>query len=193
MRVGIRAAASVLTVLIAGTALAGCARAGAVVSPTGSTQPTPASANRQAEVYISVLRRYLTSGDNSFGSNPHFPAVYVMDKSVTGIADPTRTTGPAQPIPVDAQRQITQALVDIASIRFIDDRDEVIETKDNCARVRGGGILITLGPVPATGNHATIGISGFVACLGATWFSYAVDHTDTGWHVTGIVGPQAIA
>ncbi|WP_157748219.1 hypothetical protein [Micromonospora echinaurantiaca] len=75
---------------------------------------------------------------------------------------------------------------------FIDDGEAVIETRDGCPKVKDGGILITLGTVNGDDQKVQVPITGFVACLGATWLTYVVQNRPgTGWRVTGTTGPSA--
>jgi len=80
-----------------------------------------------------------------------------------------------------------------AHVAFVADRNTVIETKNGCAQVRDGGILITLGPADGDDHEVRVAINGFVACLGATWLTYVVERRDGGWQVTGTTGSRAVA
>jgi hypothetical protein len=50
-----------------------------------------------------------------------------------------------------------------------------------------------LAPPNGDVDNVEVGIHGFVACLGATWFTYFVHNGASGWNVTGTTGPAAIA
>jgi hypothetical protein len=150
---------------------------------------------KEAEVYAQVLRRYLaTPGENSFPAGS-ITAVYVLNRAVPGVADPVNAaTNEGQPMAEITQRQVAAALADLKPITFIADGATVIVTKDGCAQVKDGGMLVTLGPVEGDDNDVTVGVYGFVACLGATWLTYTVhNETGTGWKVTGTTGPMAIS
>ena len=153
-------------------------------------------ASERAAIYLSVLRRYLTSGENSFPGFD-FPVVYVLDVADSAQTDTFGSTATARREPITAadQRAIVTGLADVATVQFVADRDSVIETKDQCAQVRGGGILIILAPPAGDGtiNRLEVGIHGFVACLGATWMTYVVERTGGAWTVTGTTGPMAVA
>lgn len=207
-RIGMAVLAGTLALAGAGGG-AGCARAGAVAAPgpgaQNTTAPSPTettsgSASDRAAVYIAVLRRYLTSADSSFGENPRFPAVYVLDQTDPGAAGlPQRgggtepTSGPLEPIAAADRAAILAALTDLGPIRFIADRSEVIESPDGCAQVRGGGVMIKLAPPVGGPDRVEVGIHGFVACLGATWFTYVVERAAGRWSVAGTTGPMAVA
>lgn len=184
---------------IAGSA-AGCAR-GTSAGAAATTSPVdvapvgdrPAGA-KDAEVYGEVLRRYLgTPAENSFPAKT-FTTVYVLDQAHPDAGDPRGKHERGTPIAASTQQQVTDSLAAVAEVTFIDDRAAVTETKDGCPQVKDGGILITLGTVTGDDQKAQVPISGFVACLGATWLTYVVQNeSGTGWRVTGTTGPSAIS
>ncbi|MFC4071852.1 hypothetical protein [Actinoplanes subglobosus] len=145
-------------------------------------------------MYEQVLRRYLnTPSENSFPDQT-FTTVYVLDSVRSDAGDPTGDTLAGRPLPSDVKVRITAALGPTAAVTFISDKASVLDTTDGCATVRDGGILITLGTIDGDDDQVTVGINGYVACLGATWLTYVVhDQPGTGWNVTGTTGPMAIA
>jgi hypothetical protein len=193
------AAATILTALAVGTAgCGGSAAAGAppAVHTPASDRPAAVTqaAAEQADIYVQVLRRYLsTPAENSFPGHT-FKTVYVLNQAYTDTADPNGTHRRGTPITPQTQRQVTAALAPMAHIIFIADRWSVIEARGGCGQVRNGGILITLGPPVGHGSQVQVAINGFVACLGATWLTYVLqDQPGAGWRVTGTTGSMAIA
>jgi len=193
------AAAIIVTALAVSTAgCGGSAAAGApptVRAPTSSRPATVTEAGaEEAEVYVQVLRRYLsTPAENSFPGQA-FKTVYVLNRAYTDAADPSGTHGRGAPIPPQTQRQVTGALAGMAHVIFIAERGSVIEARGGCGQVRNGGILITLGPPVGHGDEVRVAINGFVACLGATWLTYVLrDQPGVGWRVTGTTGSMAIS
>jgi hypothetical protein len=160
--------------------------------PSG-TAPASAPMSEQAAIYTAVLRQYLTTGDNSFGADHRFPVTYVLDRADRAAADPMGGTEPGTPIPVEDRTAIVAATADIGPVEFISDRATVMEEVDRCAKVRGDGILVVLGPPVEVDGHVEVAIHGFVACLGATWFTYIVERDGAGWRTNGTTGPFAIA
>ena len=57
----------------------------------------------------------------------------------------------------------------------------------------GGGVVLTLAPVPADGDRLEIGVGDFRACLDGRWQTYVVVHDATGWTVQGTTGPVSIS
>jgi hypothetical protein len=191
---GATAAAIILTALAVSTA--GCGDSPAADAPPTAHTPTsdkPAAVT-QADVYVQVLRRYLsTPAENSFPSQA-FKTVYVLNQAYPDAANPNGTHRRGTPIASQTQRQVTAALAGIAHVIFIADRGPVIEAAGGCGQVKNGGILITLGPPVSHGPELQVAINGFVACLGATWLTYVLhDQPGAGWRVTGTTGSMAIA
>lgn len=189
----------ILTALAVSTA--GCGdspAAGAPPTAHPSTTGRPAAVTEagamEGDVFVQVLRRYLsTPAENSFPGQA-FKTVYVLNQAYPDAADPTGTQGQGTPIAPQAQRQVTAALAGIAHVIFIANRGSVIEAGGGCGQVKNGGILITLGPPVSQGHEMQVAINGFVACLGATWFTYVLhDQPGAGWRVTGTTGTMAIA
>jgi hypothetical protein len=185
---------AVITVLLA----TGCARPLTRDPQAAPARTVPASPavieTREAEVYEQVLRRYLnTPAENSFPEKT-FKIVYVLDSVRSGAGDPTGDTLPGRPIPSDVQARLIASLAPTAAVTFISDKGSVLDTSSGCATVRDGGIVITLGTIDDHDDQVTVGINGYVACLGATWLTYLLhDQPGTGWKVTGTTGPMAIA
>jgi hypothetical protein len=161
------------------------------------TEPRDVPAERTADIYIAVLRKYLTTpSDNSFATGT-FRLAFVFDRANPDAANPSGShRDDGTPIPIPDQQKVTSALADLMPVSFVATHDEVLvpaKESPSCMVVRDNGILITLAPPKDEGQRVTVGISGYVACLGATWLTYIVEHDASGWKVTGAPGPRAIA
>jgi hypothetical protein len=183
-------------VLLAPVLLVALLGAGCATSRTGTGAPAvqPSSAGGDADLYLAVLRRYLgTPADNSFPDR--FATAYVLDRADPNAADPMRAQAPGAGAPIGAadQRRIVAGLRGVATVRFVGAPDDVLDRSAGCARVPDGGILITLGTPVGGPDRVEVGVSGFVACLGATWLTYVVERRDGGWQVTGTTGSRAVA
>ncbi len=193
------AAATVLIALaVSAAGCGGSAAAGAPPTVHAPTSDRPAAVTEaganEAEVYVQVLRRYLsTPAENSFPSHT-FKTAYVLNQTYPDAADPSGTHKRGAPIAPQIQRQVTAALAGMAQLIFVADRGSVMESAGGCGQVRNGGILITLGTPVSHGNELRVAINGFVACLGATWLTYVLrDRPGAGWRVTGTTGSMAIS
>jgi hypothetical protein len=180
-----------LLMLVTGCAPAGADHRSAVPPPTLTS--SGADPGDQALIYAAVLRRYLSTPQDN--SNLGFATVFVLDHTDVAAADPMRTAASTTTAPISAadQRGIAAALRDVAPVRFVASRDQVIVSTDGCAVVRDNGILILLGPPVPAGGTVQVAINGYVACLGATWLTYVVAHHPDGWQVTGTTGVSAVA
>ena len=194
-----RAAAIILTALALGTAgCGGSAASGAPPAVHAPASDSPAAVTQaraeDAEVYVQVLRRYLsTPAENSFPGQT-FKTVYVLNQAYPDAANASGTHQRGAAIAPQTQRQVTAGLAGIAHVIFIADRGSVIEARGGCGQVRNGGILITLGPPVGHGSDVRVAINGFAACLGATWLTYVLqDQPGVGWRVTGTTGSMAIS
>lgn len=195
----------VLTALLL-VALAGCSGATGDVGATGVTGVTGAAASGSpaitvdpadpVDVYAAAIERYLTGRENSFPDRV-FPVVFVLDRLDPAAADPSTPAGgggATTPLTPAQQRRI-DALVG-AALTFVPDPDAatVDAPGGSCRVVRDDGVLLTIGPARATGaDTAEVAVHGFVACLGATWFTYVLRRDTAGWAVTGTTGPMAVS
>jgi hypothetical protein len=185
-----------MVVGVLGAATAGCARE----NPAGPARAAAAPAGdwpagvKEAEVYAQVLRRYLSTPAESSFPGSSFTTVYVLDQAYPDAADPRAARERGVPIAANTQRLVTEALADDGRVVFVADPETVMERPNGCAQVKGGGILMTLGPVAGDDIEVRVAVNGFVACLGATWLTYVVhNQPGVGWRVTGTTGSMAVA
>ena len=182
-----------MIIVLVAIAATGCARSTpkpAAPAPTTAQVITPGDT---AQIYLTVLRRYLSTPQDN--SNLPFTRVFVVDHADPRAADPMEpiTASTGQPITSPDQATITAGLRDIAPVEFVASRDKVMTSIHGCATVRDHGIVIQLGPPTRAGRSTHVAINGFVACLGATWLTYVVQHGGSGWTVNGTTGTAAIA
>jgi hypothetical protein len=168
-------------------------RPSAVTAPGTRQAAAKQAAAKQADIYVQVLRRYLsTPGENSFPQV--FKTAYVLNRAYIDAADPRGTHRRGLPITPQTQQLVTTALAGVTHVVFIANTGSVIEPTKGCWQVRNGGILIILGVPSSHGREMRIGINGAVACAGATWLTYVLrDQPGAGWRVTGTTGSMAIA
>jgi len=157
--------------------------------PTAQSTSTPAAAERrEVDVYAAVLRHHLAD------RTPRGP-VYLVDRAVPDAADPMRANAAAggAAIAAPVREQLINELADLGPISFVPDADAVIDPAGGCPTVNGGGLVLTLAPVPATGDRLEIGLGDFRACLDGRWQTYVVIHQNGDWTVHGTTGPVSIA
>jgi hypothetical protein len=184
------AVAAVATVLLASA----CARPATepAASSTAAASPTAAASDETTAILVEVLRRYLSS--TSENSNLGGEVIYILDHTDPAAADPMSGGNQGSSAFSTATRAaFTEALKDKAPVRFVATREEAYTNQDSCTVVRDNGILMVLGPPKRSGSVYHVGVHGFVACLGATWLTYVVEHSGAGWTVTGTTGPMAVA
>jgi hypothetical protein len=89
---------------------------------------------------------------------------------------------------------MAQDLTDLPPLHLVSDPQSVIVETKGCARVKGGGVLISLGPV-SSGAAETVTVANglFFACLGGQWLTYVLKPVSVGWRVVGTTGPVAIS
>jgi len=184
--------AAALAAVVSGCG-AGPAADGGAGAASGSSTVAPVSSaaavdRREVEVYAAVLRHHLSGRTNG-------GPVYLVDRAVPDAADPMRgiATGVGTPIPPEVRDQLARELADLGPISFVPDANVVIGLRDGCPTVTGGGVVLTLAPVPADGDRLEIGVGDFRACLDGRWQTYVVVHDDTGWTVQGTTGPVSIS
>ena len=177
-------------------AATGCARPGTPASPPAPSDSAPAPSDRAA-IYTAMLLRFINHGAEGAGTGEIPPAVYVLDTAKSGAGAASYDTREATyPIAPADQAAITAAIRKAyrGRFEFVPSGADVVVSDNGCAHVRDGGVLVTLAPVVGTpGDRLEVGITGFVACLGATGLVYVVERKADVWMVTGTTGTMWIA
>lgn len=186
----IRLAAGVVLIAM----FAGCGSSpGTSGEGSGGAAVSSDRSDREATVYAAVLRHYLT-GPDSTARDRKWSTVFVLDRAVKRAADPDRTlddiAGPA--IAPQTRDRITRELAGVAPVRFVAD-GRGVRSKDGCDMAKPDTILVTLGPVPETGDRVAVGFNGWQGCLAGIWQTYLVTHDGDTWRVTGTTGPVGIS
>jgi hypothetical protein len=137
--------------------------------------PTMDPATRRAiDVYAAIIDRLATTSDSTFGDDPDFPAVFVVER----------------PIPPEARQGIEAALPGVP-IEWVESEDDVVDPMKG--GVRGDGVVLTLGELPDGDERIEVDASLYAGPLAATWLTYVVVHGEDGWAVEGTTGPVAIS
>ena len=166
---------TLLVAVLAGTACAGGPRA---------SEP-----DRHVAVYAAVIRHMTAEKGQASG----YPVIYVLDRLDPAAGNPASGGEPTTPIPEEVQAGIRQGLTDVGNIEFISDADSVKAPEGQGGRVKGGGILLTLGPIRGEGERVQVPANGYLGNLAAWSQTWVVERRDGAWSVTGTTGPIAVS
>ena len=178
-----------LTAFVAVAALFGSACA-SNQGPANDPGPDPAT-QRAVSIYEAVIRQLVTTEDSTFGPNPRFPVVYLLERAKQDAADP-EAGGEEAPLSNGVKSQLLDALSDLP-IEFISDQDAVIKPMEEGGGVKDEGVVVTVGPIPEGLDQVEVQASLYAGNLAATWLTYVVKRSSQGWRVTGTTGPVAIS
>jgi hypothetical protein len=152
-----------------------------------------ATMERSAAIYSAVIRQLVTK-DHTFGGAPSpFKRIYIVDGVVPAADDPGIPRETRQPFVAKVRHGIARELSDLPPLKFVSVPDVVIVDKNECPRVKGEGVLISLGPISAGGRRVTVANGLFFACLGGQWLTYVLARVDGDWRVVGTKGTVAIS
>jgi hypothetical protein len=196
---------SLLALLFAlSTMVSGCSGAQRSSRPESGSRPADGRPSgradegdqRKASIYAAVIRRLVTK-DHTFGGEPSpFERVFVIDGVVERAADPSAGADQIalKPFGAGTKERIARDLTDLPPLQFVTDPTSVTVNRKGCARVKGGGVLISLGPISkGTAETVTVANGLFFACLGGQWLTYVLKPVFGGWGVVGTTGPVAIS
>ncbi|MGH2651335.1 MAG: hypothetical protein ACRDHK_09010, partial [Actinomycetota bacterium] len=143
-------------------------------------------------VYASMIRRLTTTKDSTFGRDPDFPVIFVVDRIDPGAGDPEDTSDRGEQLSEDEKRLIRDRLSDLP-IEFVSDEDEVVIPVEDGGGVERNGVVVTLGPIPEGEQRVEVPASLYAGPLAGTWLTYVLEFQEGEWKVTGITGPVAIS
>ncbi len=188
---------SLLTVLA--IALTGCGGVGDsdVATDRGDDRPSGSAetVDETAEVYAAVVRRLVTK-DHTFGRAPSpFKRVYVVDGAVADARDPRMPArlDVARPFDAALKETMLRTVADLPDVEFVSDPATVIVDDTTCPRLKGEGVLISLGPISNGERRVTVATGLFFACLGGQWLTYVLERVGDEWRIVGTKGPVAIS
>jgi len=142
-----------------------------VAAACGANHPTAAD-GRVIAIYSTVIR-VVAPPQATTPTTPLSDPVFVVP------AD-TRS-----PISLQVQAAIVDVLHDFATLRFVDERSEAIDTADPHQPVHGGGVLITLGNVPPGGTNVTIDAERYERIGVATTYRISLQRVGVNWKPLG--------
>jgi hypothetical protein len=199
------AAAVMLLILLALIAVLGCSGGGESVN-SGATLALPpedggkGAPDRAANIYAAVICQLVTK-DHTFGRDPGFKVVYVLDGVVEDAEDPSKPVNahdPRDPFSHDVKDGVRflARLRDLPPVQFVPERDSVVvgtRSGSSPGHVKNGGVLISLGPIEGNGRRVRVGNSLWINGLAGQWLTYVLEQRDGHWNVTGTTGPMAIS
>jgi hypothetical protein len=151
-----------------------------------------AATRRIVSIYEAVIRRLVTTEDSTFGPNPEFPVIFLLDRARRGAADPESPVGEEVPLSNEVKRGLLVALSDLP-VKFVTDEDAVIIPVEEGGGVEQEGVVVTVGPIPHGEQQVEVEASLYAGPLAATWLTYVVKLSSQRWRVTGTTGPVAIS
>lgn len=178
-----------LTAFVAVAALFGSACASRQ-GPRNDLGPDPAT-QRSVSIYEAVIRQLVTTEDSTFGPNPRFPVVFLLERARQEAANP-EAEGEEVPLSNVVKSQLLEALSDLP-IEFISNQDAVIRPIEEGGGVKDEGVVVTVGLIPEGQEQVEVQASLYAGNLAATWLTYVVKRSSQGWRVTGTTGPVAIS
>ena len=131
-----------------------------------------AADDREIAIYSTVIRVVTPPA----GTTPPTP----LSDPVFVVAAKTRS-----PISLQVQAGIVDVLHDFATIRFVDERSEAVDTADSHQPVHDGGILITLGKIPPGRTNVTIAAQRYERIDVAATYRITLRRVGTGWKPLG--------
>lgn len=161
--------------------------------PEGSPNegPDPAT-SRTVSIYEAVIRQLVTTDDSTFGPNPKFPAIYLLDQAKGAAGDPESPETQGTSLPEDVKRGLLDALSDLP-VEFVSDEESVVTPVEEGGGVKEEGVVVTLGPIPDGEEQVEVQASLYAGPLAGTWLTYVVKRSSQGWNVTGTTGPVAVS
>jgi hypothetical protein len=109
--------------------------------------------------------------------------------STTAISEPVfvAAANTHSPISLEVQAGIVDVLHDFATIRFVDDRSEAIDTADPHRPVHESGILITLSQIPPGHTNVTVEAQRYERIDVTTTYRISLQRVGTSWNAVGSV------
>jgi hypothetical protein len=142
------------------------------VMGSACTELSP-SKERASDVYATVIRWFADHVDG--------PDAPPRDEPMKVFVEPR---GEGSSINVDVQAEVVTAVEDVATVRFIDGRDEALETtEEGVTVVRDNGILIAFGPVPNDATDVTLELDQYLDETTVRTYRFALTRTGEVWKI----------
>ena len=133
--------------------------------------------DREVDAYVAVIRA-LTADEP--GGSPPDTEVDQPDLVVyAGALDDE------QSISLEVQAAVVEQLEDVATVRFVDERDEAVDDAEEGAPVLEDGVLLLLGPVPS-GSAPSVDAERYIDVDDTTRARVDLQRANDGWDVVGV-------
>jgi hypothetical protein len=189
---------SVVLLLAAATACGRPATAPEAGPSQGPRQGPGEGPSDRAAIYAAVLLTFIAHSAEGAGAGMP-TVVYVFDTTSPNAGPAMGQGGQGDAIPAADQTAILAAIRGRSGVpvSFVASGKDLIISPNGCPQVRDGGVIVTLAPVPTTVEGGTdrveVGVTGFVACLGAVGLAYVVERQSGGWVVSDTTHEMSIA
>ena len=184
-----RRVVAVLVVLL----LAAC---GPGLTPAAPEGDSDGETDRTVAIYSAIVRR-LSTVDHTFAKKgTPFRVIFIVDHPIEGAGAPMSgmARGSRRAAFTEEIKQGIEAnLGDLPPIHFVAGRDEVMDPRSNFPRVRDGGAVVTLAPIPDGENAVKVGAGLYFSALGGVWLTYVVERSGERWKIKRSTGPISIS
>ena len=110
-----------------------------------------------------------------------FVAEFPADPPLKGFVEPR---GEGSSISVDVQADVITAVEDVATVRFIDARDEALEdTGEGVMVVRDGGILLAFDPVPKDVSEVAVEVDQYLDDALVRTYRFELSRVGEAWQI----------
>jgi hypothetical protein len=143
----------------------------AVAASCGADHPS-ANERRSIAIYAAVIRAVVAQPTTA-------PAVTTTATTIRTVF--VTAADDRSPISLEVQAGIVQALHQVLTIRFVDQRSEAIDRSDPHQPVHEGAVLVTLGKIPTGHNQVTVKAQRYQRVDIFATYSIKVHRTGATW------------
>jgi hypothetical protein len=174
------AAAAMLTPLFEG--LRSEAPSAAIIASDSGTRSAEAAVYATA---IGALAEKVSAG------GPPVLVVYILDHTCASAVVRIVEGGcDRQPLSDSLREDLAADLAAYAPVHYVSDSQEVTDTNLD---VVDGGVVVALGPIQISVDHAQVPLAVQRGGLNGRGLTYALTHSGEMWQIDGTVGPQWIS
>lgn len=152
----------------------------------------------RSTLLCAVTAAVVVSGCGDGGSRQDESVAEIYSAAIRWLVDDASDARPAaldkvfleavgeEPIPLSVQAEVVSQLEDATAVRFIDTREEAIDTSEPGDPVRDDGVLIGLGPVGDIGRQPVrVYVDRYLDARDVVAYEIGLERTDGRWQVAG--------